>query len=123
MSDAATTRDQSVWDIFPIGIILPWYSTDPELPKQMQGKWAICDGHNKTPDLTDGRYLRGVGTPKTGADTGGANSHRHGIGKGPDDGSGFQAEGPQCRLVNVASSSNEPQNLNVRFIMRVDREK
>lgn len=50
---------------------------------------------------------------------GGSESHSHGIGKGADNGSGFQAEGDECRLVVVNETSNLPPYLNVRFIVKV----
>jgi hypothetical protein len=61
--------------VFPIGGIIMWAGTLASIPTG----WALCDGNNDTPDLTD-RFILGTATEGEIGDTGGAATHSHGVG-------------------------------------------
>lgn len=54
------------------GTILLWSGAIVDIPDG----WALCDGNNGTPDLTD-RFVQGAGGTKNPGDTGGSGSHTH----------------------------------------------
>lgn len=69
----------------PTGVIAMWSGTNANIPTG----WALCDGTNSTPDLTD-RFILGRAAATNTNNTGGANtvtlaetnlpSHAHGVG-------------------------------------------
>jgi hypothetical protein len=68
--------------------IIAWFPK----PEDQQGNglkapdgWAICDGSDGTPDLTD-RFIRGTGSAKEVGKTGGTEEHNHNGKTGPPSG-------------------------------------
>lgn len=114
----ARDRDVSFWDAFPKGVILPWYGTGDDLPREFKGKWAFCDGNNGTPNL-ENRFLYGSG-PIQDLDqtTGGQLTHSHSVEKGNRDGQGFESEGDECRIVVTSKESSLPPYCRVRYLIR-----
>lgn len=55
----------------PSGGIIMWSGTVANIP----ANWALCDGNNGTPNLTD-RFIVGAGNTYTPGDTGGENTHQ-----------------------------------------------
>lgn len=58
--------------VFPVGVILPWYSKGGPLP----AGWRICDGTEGTPDLRE-RFVRGVSDYADVGRIGGETRHHH----------------------------------------------
>lgn len=58
----------------PVGIIVMWSGSVPSIPDN----WALCDGTNGTPNLTD-RFILGAGQDRVPGDVGGAFDHKHGV--------------------------------------------
>lgn len=56
----------------PAGIITIWFGAIEDIPDG----WALCDGNNGTPDLTD-RFVPGAGGALSPGDTGGSANHDH----------------------------------------------
>ncbi len=54
------------------GMIVSWSGSIVSIPSG----WALCDGNNGTPDLTD-KFIPGAGDTYTVNDTGGAINHDH----------------------------------------------
>lgn len=48
-------------DNLPVGTILPYQGAIKDIPE----KWALCNGSNGTPNLTDGRFLEGSSSAKS----------------------------------------------------------
>jgi len=59
------------------GMILLWSGAIVDIPDG----WALCDGTQGTPDLTD-KFIMGAGTLKNPGDTGGTTSHNHSFNDG-----------------------------------------
>jgi hypothetical protein len=59
-------------DELPAGVIVMWSGPMDSIP----AGWALCDGQNGTPDLSN-RFVLGAGTPEYLGSTGGSHSHRH----------------------------------------------
>ena len=56
----------------PGGVIVMWSGALDKIP----AGWALCDGNNGTPDLSN-RFVVGVGAAEYMGTTGGSPSHRH----------------------------------------------
>jgi len=56
----------------PAGIISLWFGAIIDIPVG----WALCDGNNGTPDLTD-RFVIGAGDSYNPGDIGGSELHNH----------------------------------------------
>jgi hypothetical protein len=80
----------TVWDesiilfLVPKGGIIAWYPGEQYVEKRQDGKteikapegWAICDGSDGTPDLTN-RFIRGTRSADDAGKTGGTEEHNH----------------------------------------------
>jgi len=66
LAPPATARD------LPGGVIVMWSGALDKIP----AGWALCDGNNDTPDLSN-RFVMGVGAKEYMGSTGGSLSHRH----------------------------------------------
>lgn len=60
----------------PAGVIVMWNGALEKIP----AGWALCDGKNGTPDLSN-RFVTGVGAEEYMGTTGGSDSHSHKDGK------------------------------------------
>lgn len=58
----------------PSGLIAVWADEVASIPSN----WYLCNGLNSTPDLSD-RFVRGAATSEDPGDTGGSDSHEHGM--------------------------------------------
>jgi len=56
----------------PGGVIVMWSGTLDAIP----AGWALCDGHDGTPDLRN-RFVLGVGAVEYLGSTGGSHTHKH----------------------------------------------
>lgn len=56
----------------PVGIISIWFGSIVDIPNS----WALCNGNNGTPDLTD-CFIVGAGDSYDPGDTGGVENHDH----------------------------------------------
>ena len=56
----------------PGGVIVMWSGALDKIP----AGWALCDGNNGTPDLSN-RFVMGIGAEEYLGTTGGSLSHRH----------------------------------------------
>ena len=56
----------------PVGLIMMWSGSVASIP----AGWALCDGQNGTPDLTD-RFVIGAGGDLAPGATGGSSTHTH----------------------------------------------
>ncbi len=68
----ATARTISPAADLPGGVIVMWSGALDKIP----AGWALCDGNNGTPDLSN-RFVVGVGAAEYMGTTGGSHSHRH----------------------------------------------
>ena len=75
----------------PEGIISMWSGSISEIPSG----WALCDGTNGTPDLTD-RFVAGAGGQYNVGDTGGSDEHTLTVDEMPS----------HTHPIDTASSSN-----------------
>lgn len=60
--------------MIPIGGIIQWSGSIASIPSN----FALCDGNNGTPDLTD-RFIMGAGGSRAPGVTGGSEIHSHTI--------------------------------------------
>ena len=65
-------HDGQDWYMVPEGAIIMWSGLLTEIPSG----WALCDGNNGTPDLTD-RFIWSVGTGENPGASGGTQQHSH----------------------------------------------
>ncbi len=59
-------------NLLPSGVIVMWSGTVATIPTG----WALCNGANGTPNLTD-KFIMGAGNTYNPADTGGSATHTH----------------------------------------------
>ncbi len=57
---------------FPAGVIVMWSGSLDSIP----AGWALCDGSDGTPDLSN-RFVLGVGAAEYLGNTGGSRAHQH----------------------------------------------
>jgi len=96
----------------PIGTITLWSGALVDIPLG----WALCDGTNGTPDLTD-RFIVGAGSGWGPGETGGAETHTHTQGSQE---SVLQGVGPQVWVAGVSGSAlNAPLFYALAHIMRL----
>ncbi|MBT3055844.1 MAG: hypothetical protein KME69_13335 [Candidatus Thiodiazotropha sp. (ex Codakia orbicularis)] len=113
--------------VFPKGIILAWYADSGDFPHG----WAVCDGHNDTPDLR-GKFIMGVSDM---ADVGrlrGSETHNHSVSgrtsyqtegtqggpEGADNFSGTNWSHKHDFVAQSSTSSNIPPSVTVLYIMK-----
>lgn len=85
-TDAATMSQLNA--LLPTRTILPWAGSVADIPAVWGSNWALCNGQNGTPNLTD-KFLIGAGGTYASGATGGATSytlsianmptHNHGV--------------------------------------------
>ena len=111
----------------PTGLIAMWSGTNANIPSG----WALCDGTNSTPDLTD-RFILGRAAASNTNSTGGANtvtlaetnlpSHAHGAGNLATDSAGAHthtlsgntgAGGSHGHNGSTSNTGNHSHNVNV----------
>lgn len=122
MAETDETPNASLWDAFPKGVILSWYGSG-DLPKELQGKWAFCDGLSGRPNLNDGRFLRGVGSldfDNQSKNYGGTVEHTHIVDTfGAKVDHGFRRDPEENELGKTTLAKHIPPYLNVRFIIKI----
>lgn len=77
----SATDESTIWDAWrgvspavPRGIITMWSGSIASIP----AGWALCNGQNSTPNLTD-RFIVGAGNNHGPGNTGGATTHSHSV--------------------------------------------
>jgi len=79
--------------VFVKGMIVSWSGAVADIP----GGFALCDGNNGTPNLTD-KFIVGAGDTYNPADTGGTVQHTH-------------ADGDHNHILNVGSNVESGEGL------------
>jgi hypothetical protein len=139
--EAANVALNSTKENLPVGAIIPWNPTyrDKNGVTQLRNLpegWAVCNGVNGTPNLTD-RFLMGVAeTTQSGKFAGsntiapaGDHTHQYSIvkGGGSRNSSGFQSQGSECETAvhntgpsgNHSHGDNRPAYYTVVFILKI----
>lgn len=83
----------------PGGVIVMWSGQLDAIP----AGWALCDGQNGTPDLSN-RFVLGVGAAEYLGSTGGSHSHKHRAGN-----HSHQIDPPSLRLRPSYGYSGHPR--------------
>ena len=72
LSFTMPARGQPPVSGLPAGVIVMWSGSLDAIP----AGWALCDGSDGTPDLSN-RFVLGVGAAEYQGSTGGSHSHKH----------------------------------------------